>query len=159
MQENQSPDLLKSIHFYATAFHCALGFLLAATLLTAFKFSRVARLAIYVEFLLCVATAFTTVETDPDTTILYFSIVITINFVLCYFNWWSGYITSALSLLPCYIARMVYYDEPTGVIVSSFIAQYIILTINLIFCHLTITKVGMIYVESEVLRKGSDQLL
>ena len=58
------------------------------------------------------------------------------------------------------IGRAVFYAEPLdGKLIFATFSGMIMLTINLLVFHLIITKVGMIYVEAEILRTGNEELL
>ena len=81
------------------------------------------------------------------------------NFWLNYFQWWPSLFVSLLSLIPFGAVRHIYFDEPVNMILSTVMFNMIYHFINLFFIHLIITKVGMLYAETEVLRSGNDQLL
>ncbi len=53
----------------------------------------------------------------------------------------------------------MFFKEPIGELAVSYVTSAVILTINICIIHLIITKVGFIYTEAEVLRKGNDQIL
>ena len=58
------------------------------------------------------------------------------------------------------IGRVVFYAEPfDGKLIFATISGMFMLSINLLVFHLIITKVGMIYVEAEILRTGNEELL
>ena len=56
--------------------------------------------------------------------------------------------------------RTAFYDEPVdGEALSNLLISCIWQTINLLIIHLIITKWGLIFVESEILREGNNQVL
>ena len=78
------------------------------------------------------------------------------NFWLSYFHWWPSLFISLLSLITFGAASHIYYDEPFNMILSTVMFNMIYHFINLFFIHLIITKVGMLYAETEVLRSGNN---
>ena len=52
------------------------------------------------------------------------------------------------------------YNEPfDGEVIIKCLMNMIWQSLNLLVAHLTITKVGMIFVEAEILREGNESLL
>ena len=78
--------------------------------------------------------------------------IINMNFILFYFDFFSGSVASVLALVPVYVKRAIFYDEDALTLAVKFIAAFLWLIMNLWTLHMTITKVGMIYVDAEVLR-------
>ena len=58
-----------------------------------------------------------------------------------------------------FFRRALLYDEDVGGLVIGYVLSVVWLTVNLIFIHLILTKVGMIYIDAEVLREGNDSTL
>ena len=82
-----------------------------------------------------------------------------INFWLSYFHWWPSLALSLFTLLPYSAARYYYYDDSATLLAIMMVFHIIFHAMNLLFIHLIITKVGMLYAETEVLRSGNDALL
>jgi uncharacterized membrane protein len=70
-----------------------------------------------------------------------------------------GLTVGLASLLTLYVKRAVFYEEPVADLAMTGIPTAIWLVMTLLFYHLVITKVGMIYIDAEVLREGNDQTL
>jgi RsiW-degrading membrane proteinase PrsW (M82 family) len=68
-------------------------------------------------------------------------------------------IAGLLALVPVYIKRAVFHQEPAAELASSCVLTMLWLSMNLMIIHLVISKVGMIYTDAEVLREGNDQTL
>ena len=58
-----------------------------------------------------------------------------------------------------FFRRALLYDEDVGGLVIGYVLTVVWLTANLIYIHLILTKVGMIYIDAEVLREGNDSTL
>mmetsp|Transcript_27432 Transcript_27432/g.36695 ORF Transcript_27432/g.36695 Transcript_27432/m.36695 type:complete len:177 (+) Transcript_27432:477-1007(+) len=78
------------------------------------------------------------------------------NFWLCYFHWRSGILCTLLSIAPVYISRFLFYND---VVALNFLVSLPWHSLNLFFIHLIISKVGMLFVETEVLRSGNEKIL
>ena len=82
-----------------------------------------------------------------------------INFWLCYYNFSSGLIGSLLSLVPLYVMRVVYHNDEVAPLVVNFLISCIFHSLNLLFVHLVMMKLGMSIVDVIVLRMGNEKLL
>ena len=82
-----------------------------------------------------------------------------INFWLSYFHWWPSLALSLLTLLPYSAARYIYYEDSIAMLANMLVFNIVFHAMNMLFIHLIITKVGMLYAETEVLRSGNDALL
>ena len=84
-----------------------------------------------------------------------------VTFLFDFFHWWPSLIASSLLIVAEFAGRSLMYDEPLNQ--SSNIATCIIIicwqALSLWPIQLCITKVGMIFVEAELLRTGNEQLL
>ena len=58
-----------------------------------------------------------------------------------------------------FFRRALLYDEDVGGLVIGYFATMVNLTLSLIYIHLLLTKIGMIYIDAEVLREGNDSTL
>jgi len=76
-----------------------------------------------------------------------------------YFDLVPTLIATALSLIPVHVKRVVFYDDSVSSMVISCVIAIIWQLTWILMIHLVITKVGMVYVEAEVLREGNDQTL
>ena len=80
-------------------------------------------------------------------------------FWLSYFKWWPSFICSLLVLVPFAIARIVFYGDNAALLSVQLLVYMMWHAMNMLFIHIIITKVGMLYADTEVLRSGNDQLL
>ncbi len=87
------------------------------------------------------------------------SIVILVDFLLDYFHFAPSLIASLIALGTVSVKRALFFNEPVRELAVSYLTSAVWLTINVSIIHLIITKVGFIYTEAEVLRKGNDQIL
>lgn len=80
------------------------------------------------------------------------------TFWLGYWNFWPDLLLTIFSLVPFYVNRVVFNGNSAGeaMVFISLIPWHIL---NLFIIHWVISMVGMLYVESEVLRKGNNQIL
>ena len=83
--------------------------------------------------------------------------LILIDFSLSYFDFAASLIASLLALMTVYVKRAVFFEEPAQELAISCVLSMILLTMNVTIIHLIVTKVGFIYTELEVLRKGNDE--
>ena len=78
------------------------------------------------------------------------------NFVLGYFRFMPAFIMTMVCMVPFYVSRYIFFDEEA----SELKVQCALLMVNvafaLVFVHLIVTKVGMIYVNEAVIKEGSD---
>ena len=81
------------------------------------------------------------------------------DFLMHYFYFKPSLISGIASLLPLYVKRAVFYEEPTEDIAMSCVGTVIWLALTLMFNHLVISKVGMVYIDAEVLREGNTETL
>mmetsp|Transcript_7417 Transcript_7417/g.8969 ORF Transcript_7417/g.8969 Transcript_7417/m.8969 type:complete len:113 (-) Transcript_7417:2337-2675(-) len=79
-------------------------------------------------------------------------------FWLSYFHFWQDLAATNLSLISFYLNRL-YLQADSGTEVILAIAYLPWHNLNLFIIHTVLTKMGMLYVEAEVLRNGNDQLL
>ena len=81
------------------------------------------------------------------------------RFILCYFNGFAGIFWANISISAVFFRRALLYDEDVGGLVIGYFATMVNLTLSLIYIHLLLTKIGMIYIDAEVLREGNDSTL
>ena len=101
-----------------------------------------------------VASLPTEINLTRDVT--YSSFMIYLNFWLCYFDPVASLIASSLALVPVFVKRGVFHLEPATDLAVNFASVFLWQCMNLWFIHLIITKVGMIYIDAEVLREGNN---
>ena len=87
------------------------------------------------------------------------SFMIYLNFLLCYFDPVASLITSSLALVPVFVKRAVFHLEPATDLALNFTSVFLWQCMNLWFIHLITTKVGMIYIDADVLREGNNSTL
>ena len=78
---------------------------------------------------------------------------------MCYFNGFAGIFWANVILSTVFFRRALFYEEDAGGLVISYVMSVMFLTLNLIYIHLILTKIGMIYIDAEVLREGNDATL
>ena len=81
------------------------------------------------------------------------------DFWLSYFYWWPSLCCSIFALVPLHINRYIFHDDQISDVATFFAGTVLWHGLNLLFIHLMISKVGMLYAETEVLRGGNEQLL
>ena len=91
--------------------------------------------------------------------LIYQMLINYIDFWLNYFHFWPSLATSFLTQICFYAARNIFYDDSISEIIVFGIFSIPWHLLNLLFIHLVITKVGMLYAETEVLRVGNEQVL
>ena len=79
---------------------------------------------------------------------------------MLYFDWWPCLIFSLLTQVIQLAGRTVFYNEPlNGEAITNTLITMLYMAFNLLTIHLIITKWGLIYVESEIVREGNTMLL
>ena len=96
---------------------------------------------------------------DSDYFLLHKMIISYINYIHTYFDWWPSISCTLLSLITFSTSRYIYFDDPADLLAYQLIFNMIWHGMNLFFIHLLISKAGMLYAETEVLRSGNNQLL
>lgn len=74
-----------------------------------------------------------------------------LTFMLSYFNFKSDILISTLSLIPFYVARRVFYDDPGEKLLTLAIVSMVWHPLTLFMTHLATVKIGMIVAENAVL--------
>jgi len=87
------------------------------------------------------------------------SFMIYLNFWLCYFDPVASLITASVALIPTFVKRAVFFHEPALGLTVNYISVLLWQCMNLWFIHLIVTKVGMLYIDAEVLREGNNETL
>ena len=79
-----------------------------------------------------------------------------IIFLLGYFRFWVDLTWVILSFLPVYANRIYLHGDPIGfsALSATFFMPWHIL--NMFFIHWVVTKMGFLYIEAEVLRRGNE---
>ena len=99
------------------------------------------------------------VEIEASRDVLITTLALTLRFILCYFNGFPGIVWANVSIGGVFIKRALIYQEDVGGLVINYVFTACYLTANLIGIHLILTKIGMIYIDAEVLREGNDSTL
>ena len=132
----------------------------AVLFMAALKWRYLTRLSFYLETLIAVVDVMMPIDVAEGGHYLSSKMLLSyITFIHSYFEWWPSLSCSLLSLIPFGAVRHIYFDEPVNMILSTVMINMIYHFMNLFFIHLIITKVGMLYAETEVLRSGNNQLL
>ena len=79
--------------------------------------------------------------------------------IASYFSLVPTLIAVSLTIIPVHIRRVVLYGDPVSTMVISCITAIISQLSLTILIHLITTKIGMVYIDAEVLREGKDQTL
>lgn len=126
--------------------------------LVSLRYKRVSKTFIYYEIILDILQALSPQDVGPFHALLFVVLLGMIDFMCNYFDWWP-------SLIKVYIALGVHWGgqalfvEEHGI---SFLSCALVtgwFGLTLLGIHLVVTKVGMIYVETEVLKNGNEKLL
>lgn len=80
-------------------------------------------------------------------------------FVMSYFKFLPSLIMVEVCLVPFFVFRYVFYYEEPSSLVQAAIFYMLNILLAFTFMHIIVTKVGMIFVEAEVLREGNEKLL
>ena len=80
-------------------------------------------------------------------------------FWLAYFHFWIDLTLVVLSFVPLYFKRVYLHEDPLGDAIINAVMMLPWHVLNLFFIHWVITKVGFLYTESEVLRRGNESIL
>ena len=81
-------------------------------------------------------------------------------FALYYFDFWPSLLCSAAYLVLQLVIKRVVYEDPIDFETAIQIIPW--LSYCLLFCiimHMIVNKVGLLYVEAEIIRTGNEQLL
>lgn len=95
-------------------------------------------------------------EMNSQRDISFISLEIITSFYMSFFHLASALLCAHLSLVVVFVKRAVFYQESGEVLLVTYIGTAIWLQTCLFFSALIINKVGMIYIESEVLREGNN---
>ena len=126
-------------------------------ILISIKKLEVCKVYFYYEAMLVVLEQFLPKDMNAETANFILMIMQILNFLLHYFDWWPSLVTSMLTLVVQMIGRAVFHDEPidAGRIITLLISM-IWLAGTLLGMHIIITKVGMIFVNAEILSTGNE---
>ena len=123
------------------------------------KWPRLVKWLIYFEMLDEVINVGLPIEIESSTDVTFRMLVTTLRFIICYFNGFAGIFWANVSMSTVFFRRALLFDEEVGGLVIGYVLTVVSLTANLIFAHLILTKIGMIYIDAEVLREGNDSTL
>ena len=79
-----------------------------------------------------------------------------IFFWLGYFNFWFDLTWVILSFLPLYANRVNLHADPLSVVIVNAMLMMPWHILNMFFIHWIITKVGFLFIDAEVLRRGNE---
>lgn len=128
-------------------------------LLVSFKYRNIVKFTIYFEciFYFLEALTPTSTELSKDADILMLGCILV--FVMSYFKFLPSLLAVEVSMLAPYTSRYFFYGTDPWKLALACFLQLFNVAISFTCCHLIITKVGMIFVDAEVLREGNEQLL
>lgn len=127
-----------------------------ALFIACFKWPKLNKLIIYFECFNEVLAAGMPQEINTTADINYSIMIITVNYIIFYFDFFSGSVASTLALAPLFVKRAIFHNEDAIALAGRFLMASLFQLLNLWALHMTITKVGMIYVDAEVLRQGNN---
>lgn len=125
-------------------------------LIVAFKYRRIVRITMYFESINWILEAMLPTGTDLSHDATLMIIGSYMIFVMSYFKFLPSLFAVEVSLIPFFTFRYVFYYEDGGMLAMSAVFYMLNLGIAITFMHLIMTKVGMIFVEAEVLREGNE---
>ena len=126
----------------------------------AFKIPQLSNVHFYNEIASFILTAFIPRKAFEDTSYMaetYFQATLII-FCLFYNNLWRGLICCGLVPIAVYVSRRAIYKSTDGEEEVILFVSLVLQNLALIFCHLFITKIGFMFVESEVSRLNDQSL-
>ena len=152
-------DLARDIFPYAKAVFITFSALRVIFFIACLQWPHLAKLSLYFEYSFYVIRFFLVqdINTPSDTHMT--TLMIIMDFLLCYFEFMPGLIASLFALVLTYFKRAVFFEEPALDLAIDCAIQSVFVSVNLVIIHLIISKVGMIYTDAEVLRQGNDQTL
>ena len=128
-------------------------------LLISMKYLAICKTYFYYELILVMIEQFLPLNENIGTANTRILLMQTLNFLLHYFDWWPSMICALLTL-PVYLyGRATLHFEPEPISADTLIylvISMIWLFMNILICHLIITKVGFIFVDAEILRTGNE---
>ena len=138
----------------------ALQLLLALRLvifIASFKYKKATHFSFYLECLTQVTASLLPVNSAlAEYYLIYQMLINYMDFWLSYFHFWSSLASSLAMQLFFYAARNMFYGDSIADLAIFGVFSIFWHSLNLLFIHLVITKVGMLYAETEVLRAGND---
>ena len=123
------------------------------------KWPRLFKWLLYFELLDETINVGLPIEIDSFYDILIRTLISALRFILCYFNGFAGIFWANVSIGSVFVRRALFHEEDFGDLVIGYVMTVVFLTVNLIYIHLILTKIGMIYIDAEVLREGNDSTL
>lgn len=83
-----------------------------------------------------------------------------VNFCLNYFHFWPSFLLTIACQVAFFTSRIfIYEDQLDSKMALSWLFTAIWQSCNLLLVHIVTTKIGFIFVESQILRTGNEQLL
>ena len=125
-------------------------------LLAAFKWMQVTKYTFYLETIIQVVTMLMPLKVSLPREITYQQMIMYMTFWLTYFNFRTDATVAIISLIPVYISQSIFYELETVPLLINFVLMIPSFSVNLLFVHLVITKLGFLYVENAVLRSGNE---
>ena len=155
----KNADLAWKILPYTEALLIGLQIVRVLFLLAAFKWMQVTKCTFYLETMIQVVTMLMPLKVSLPREITYQQMMMYMTFWLTYFNFWTDATFAIISLIPVYISQSIFYELETVPLLINFVLMIPSFSVNLLFVHLVITKLGFLYVDNAVLRSGNEQLL
>ena len=152
-------DLAEAVLPYAQFLIVTHEFLRVFLFLATLKYRSLAKLEIYFECVLPFLEALTVVWVPLDRSSVLHMMMMTITFWLGYFSFWPGLIAIEIAVIPLYVNRYVFFGEDGYMLTVTCLFWMFNLFVAAVFVHLIVSKVGMIFVDADVLREGNEMLL
>ncbi len=130
--------------------------------LVAFRLPKVCHFYLYIEVTICALTALAPRSAHQDWEYMaqYYFDTIIINFCLFYCDFWPNLIYSYAVNITVLVSGVIVYEQSfrdfnkVGLFISLLVFQFVALTL----CHIFITKVSLMYIDSEVGRLTNPSL-
>lgn len=128
--------------------------------LIALKWRKITKIFFYYELITSLLEMMLPSDITQAAATLIRVLVTTLNFISDYFDFLPSLICIILQYPVMAGFHAAFYNLPTdGTFFGGMILNMITSAVSIWMCHICITKIGMIFVEAEVLREGNEQLL
>ena len=123
------------------------------------KWPKLLKAYFYVDILNLFAEQFIPAPLDIGHEQLLHILLTYVIFWLGYFHFWIDITLVVLSFVPLYFKRVYLHGDPLNEAIINSLMMLPWHVLNLFFIHWVITKVGFLFIESEVLRRGNEAIL
>ena len=153
----KNSDRAKAVLPYAKAVLQVLIFLRILLFALAIKWRGATRFDFFIGQLIYITESFMPIDVNSMEFYLQSKMIGSyMDFWLSYFYWWPSLGCSIFALVPLHINRYIFHGDPIGEVAMFFAGTVFWHGLNLLFIHLMISKVGILYAETEVLRGGNE---